>query len=265
MNALVEAEFRRLAATRLWLWALLAAVVLGGGMVGAMTLVGPENFDPPAPGLDTEDGVRSVLGMLSFTVFLPAALGTLAMTSEYRYRTVTYTFLHAPRRRQVLTAKLVAYGVAGLLYGLVLTGTAAAAFFGGAAVRGVTPGMATGEVLGLLVRPAVAMAVYTLLGVAAGALIRHQVAAPAIVVGYLYAGEFLLMMIPGVKLVYPLLPGGATAALTGFHYAADTMAAELATGPVQLLSPVGGGLLLTGYALAAAFVAVLVPMRRDVY
>ncbi|SFX96566.1 ABC transporter permease [Streptomyces atratus] len=265
MNALIKAEFRRLAATRLWLWALLAAVVLGGGMVGAVTLVGPENFDRPAPGLDTEDGVRSVLGMLSFTVFLPAALGTLAMTGEYRHRTVTYTFLHAPRRRQVLTAKLVAYGVAGLAYGLVLTGTAGAAFFGGAAARGVTPGMATGEVLELLLRPALAMAVYTLLGVAAGALIRHQVAALAVVVGYLYAGEFLLMTIPGVKLLYPLLPGGATAALTGFDYAADTMAAELATGPVPLLSPVGGGLLLTGYALAAAFVAVLVPMRRDVY
>ncbi|RPK63630.1 MULTISPECIES: ABC transporter permease [unclassified Streptomyces] len=265
MNALVKAEFRRLSATRLPLWALLAAVVLGGGMVGAMTLVGPENFDPPAPGLDTEAGVRSVLGMLSFTVFLPAALGTLAMTSEYRHRTATHTFLHAPRRRRVLTAKLVAYGVAGLLYGLVLTGTAAAAFFGGVAVRGVTPGMASGEVLGLLVRPAVAMAVYTLLGVAAGALIRHQVAALAVVVGYLYAGEYLLMMIPGVKLLYPLLPGGATASLTGFSYVADTMAAELATGPVPLLSPVGGALLLAGYALVAAFVAVLVPMRRDVH
>ncbi|MFH8515371.1 ABC transporter permease [Streptomyces gelaticus] len=265
MNALIKAEFRRLAATRLWLWALLAAVVLGGGMVGAMTLIGPENFDPPAPGLDTEDGVRSLLGMLSFTVFLPAALGTLAMTGEYRHRTVTYTFLHAPRRRQVLTAKLVAYGVAGLVYGLVLSGTAGAAFFGGVAARGVTPGTATGEALMLLLRPALAMAVYTLLGVAAGALIRHQVAALAVVVGYLYAGEFLLMMIPGVKLLYPLLPGGATASLTGFDYAADTVAAELATGPVQLLSPVGGGLLLTGYALAAAFVAVLVPMRRDVY
>ncbi|MFI9626315.1 hypothetical protein [Streptomyces sp. NPDC052042] len=63
----------------------------------------------------------------------------------------------------------------------------------------------------------------------------------------------------------PLLPGGATASLTGFTYIADTLADQLATSPVSLLSPVGGGLLLTGYALVAAIAAVLVPMRRDVH
>ncbi|OKJ44793.1 ABC transporter permease [Streptomyces sp. CB01580] len=265
MSTLIRAEFRKLLATRMWMWALLVAVVLGGGMVGLLTLVGPENFDPPMPGLDTEDGVRSVLGMLGFTVIVPAALGTLAMTSEYRHRTATYTFLFAPKRWQVLTAKIVVFGVAGLVYGVVLTGTAGVGFFGGAAARGVTPGMESAEVLALLGRLAVTMAVYTLLGVAAGALIRNQIAALAVVVGYLYMGELTLMMIPGVKLLYPLLPGGATSSLTGFTYIADTLADQLATSPVSLLSPVGGALLLTGYALLAAIAAVLVPMRRDVH
>ncbi|MFC9430761.1 ABC transporter permease [Streptomyces sp. NPDC056987] len=264
MNALVKAEFHRLTATRLWLWALVAAVLLGGGLVGVMTAVGPENFSPPMPGLETREGVLSVIGMLGFTVFVPAALGTMAMTSEYRHRTATYTFLFAPQRWQVLTAKLVTYGVAGMVYGLVLTGSAAAGFFGALAARGVTPGVATGTVLALLLRLAVTMAVYTLLGVAMGALIRNQIVALAVVIGYLYMGELILMMIPGVNLLYPLLPGGATASLTSFTYIADALADELATSPVSLLSPVGGGLLLAGYALVAAAVAVLVPMRRDV-
>ncbi|MFF7031879.1 ABC transporter permease [Streptomyces albidoflavus] len=264
MNALIKAEFRRLAATRTWRWALVTAVLLGGGLVGLMAVVGPENFSPPMPGLDTEEGVLSVLGMLGFTVFVPAALGTLAMTAEYRHRTATYTFLFAPRRWQVLTAKLVTFGGAGLVYGLVLAVSAGAGFYGALAARGVTPGLAAGTVWELLLRLALTMAVYTLLGVAMGALIRNMTVALAVVIGYLYMGELILMMIPGVNLVYPLLPGGATASLTSFTYVAEAVAGELATSPVSLLSPVGGGLLLAGYALVAAAVAVLVPMRRDV-
>ncbi|MFJ8000348.1 hypothetical protein ACIQ7D_24965 [Streptomyces sp. NPDC096310] len=107
------------------------------------------------------------------------------------------------------------------------------------------------------------MAVQTLLGVAMGALIRHQIAALSVVIGYLYVGELILMMIPGVNPLHPLLPGGATAALTGFTQVSDALADELSTRPVALLPPVGGGLLLMGYACVAAAVAVLVPMRRD--
>jgi hypothetical protein len=71
----------------MWSGLLLAAALLGGGMMAAMALVGPENFDPPMPGLDTETGIRSILGILGYTAFVPAAVGTLAVTSEYRHRT----------------------------------------------------------------------------------------------------------------------------------------------------------------------------------
>jgi hypothetical protein len=56
------------------------------------------------PGLDTEDGIRSILGILGFTAFVPAAIGTVAVTSEYRHHTAAVTFLFAPRRWQVLSA-----------------------------------------------------------------------------------------------------------------------------------------------------------------
>ncbi|GAA2079079.1 ABC transporter permease [Actinomadura alba] len=264
MRRLIKAEFRRLLATRMWLVTLLVAALLGGGLIGMMTIVGPENFDPPMPGLQTEAGVRSVLGMLGFTAFVPAAIGTLAVTSEYRYRTVNFTFLFAPHRWQVLTAKLVTYGVAGMLYGLVLTGTAAVAFFGAVAARGVSLGMPTGTVIELLARIAVAMVAYTVLGVGMGALIRNQTAALCVVIGYLYAGEMLLMMIPGINLVYPWLPGGATASLTDFTAVADAMSQQLSTDPVHLLSPVAGAMVLMGYTALASAAAVLRPMRRDI-
>ncbi|MFC0100309.1 hypothetical protein ACFFKH_22660 [Micromonospora marina] len=52
--------------------------------------------------------------------------------------------------------------------------------------------------------------------------------------------------------------------LTDFTYVADAMSAQLGSDAVALLPPAAGTLLLTGYALAAAAIAVVVPMRRDV-
>ncbi|GLI03342.1 ABC transporter permease [Phytohabitans aurantiacus] len=264
MNHLIKAEFRRLLASRMWAGLLLAALLLGGGMMGAMALIGPENFDPPMPGLHTETGVRSILGILGYTAFVPAAAGTLAATSEYRHRTAAVTFLFAPRRWQVLAAKLATYGVAGLAYGLILAGTAAVALHTAAAVRGVPLGLPASTVLGLLARIGLAMVVYLLIGIGVGALLRNQVVALCVVIGYLYMGEALLMMIPGLNQLYPILPGGATAALTDFTYLADAMSQQLGSTTLQLLPPAAGALLLTAYALTASLIAVLVPMRRDI-
>ncbi|MEU4624753.1 ABC transporter permease [Actinoplanes sp. NPDC023801] len=264
MKNLIKAEIRRLLATRMWGGLLLAAILIGGGLMGAMAIVGPENFHPPMPGLDTETGVRAVLGILGYTAFVPAAAGALAMKSEYRHGTAAVTFLFAPRRGQVLAAKLATYGAAGLAYGMLLAGTAAAALFAVTAARGMDLGLPAGTVLVLLARIGLAMVVYLLIGVGMGALLRNQVAALCVVIGYLYMGEPLLMMIPGVNVLYPVLPGGATAALTDFTYLADAVSRELGTTAVSLLPPAAGALLLLGYALAAALVAVVLPMRRDV-
>ncbi|WP_436536286.1 ABC transporter permease [Actinoplanes sp. HUAS TT8] len=264
MKNLVTAEFRRLLATRLPGGLLLAAVLIGGGLMGAMALVGPENFDPPMPGLDTEAGIRAILGLLGYTAFVPAAVGALAVTSEYRHRTAAVTFLFAPRRGRVLAAKLAVYGAAGLAYGLVLAGTAAAALFSVAAVRGITLGLPAATVITLLARIGLAMLVYLLIGAGVGALLRNQVTALLVVIGYLYMSEPLLMMIPGVNALYPVLPGGATASLTDFTYLADAISQQVGSSAVHLLPPAAGALLLTGYALVAALLAVVLPLRRDI-
>ncbi|MEU6711485.1 ABC transporter permease [Nonomuraea sp. NPDC046802] len=264
MKPLIHAEFRRLLATRLWLGTLLVAALFGGGLIGLLALVGPENFDPPMPGLHTEAGVRAVLGFLGFTAFVPAAVGSLAVTSEYRHRTINFTFLYAPDRWRVLAAKLITYGFAGMIYGLVLSGTAAVSLFGAAAARGISLGLPAATIVELLGRLAVAMVAYTVLGVGMGALIRHQIAALCVVIGYLYGAELLLIMIPGVRDLYPLLPGGATAALTDFTAVADALAQQLSSEPVQLLSPLAGALVLLGYTALASTAALLHPMRRDI-
>ncbi|MER5325854.1 ABC transporter permease subunit [Streptosporangium roseum] len=263
MRRLVKAEFRRLFTTALWKWGPLAAVVCGGVLVGLATLVGPENFEPSMPGVRTEEGVRTVLSLTGLTVIVPALFGATAVTSEYRHKTITFTFLFAPRRQTVLAAKLLTYAVAGAAYGLVVTASAAAGLYGGAALRGVSIGAGPGTVAELLLRLAAAMTVYTMLGVGIGALLRNQTAALAALGLYLYMVEHALALIPGVNLVYPYLPGGATAALTNFTLISQA-AAEISVSSAQLLPPALGALVLAAYAVTATALAIGVPMRRDV-
>lgn len=264
MRALITAEALRLRGTRLWLWALLAAIIFGAGLVGLLGLIGPENAEPPMPGLSEPAGVTMVLGLLAITVFCPAIFGTAAMTSEFRHRTVVTTFLFAPRRWQVLAAKLVIFAAAGLAYGLITCTSALGALYLSAWLTGTTVGVPLAEILLVLAQIALAMAVYSLIGVGVGALVRNQMVAMIIVIGYFYFAETLLMLIPGVNLLYPFLPGGATAALTNFTYLTESVSSELGTQAVTLLPPALGAVVLLGYALAAAATAVALPLRRDV-
>ncbi len=262
MRRLMHAEFRRLATTPLWRWGALAAVVCGAGLVGLAALVGPQNFDPPMPGLDTEAGVRAVLSLAGLAVIVPAMFGATAVTSEYRHGTITSTFLFAPRRYDALAAKLSAYAVAGGAFGLIVGSSAALGLYAGALLNGVQVGAGPLTVAVLLLRIAAVMTAYTMLGVGIGALVRNQTVTLVCLGLYLYAVEYALALVPGVNHLYPYLPGGATAALTQLTLITD--AAGQVGVPVGLLTPALGALVLTTYALAATALAVVFPVRRDV-
>lgn len=259
----IRGELIRLFSLRLPIWTVVLAVVCGGLLTGLLALIGPENASPPMPGLDTAEGVEIVLGLPSVLLFVPALIGTVAVTGEYRQRTIGATFLAVPRRERVLGAKLVVYAALGLVYGVVASAASAAALIGGAAARGVTLPVPTGDLLLPLVQLALAAAVYTLIGVGIGALARNQLVAVGIVLGYFYFLEFVLMVIPGVNTLYPVLPGGATASLTNFSFLSETLAEQTSLGPASLGAPVFGGIVLLAYAALAAALAVLVPLRRD--
>lgn len=262
MNAL-RGETVRLCSTRLPLWALLAAIGSGAGLTGLLALIGPENSTPPLPGIETAEGVGLLVGLSGLLLFVPALIGTIAITSDFRHRTIGTTFLMVPRRARVLGAKLVVYGAFGLIYGIVAAVASALALVGAAALRGVDLGVGAATLTIMLAQLALAAAVHMVLGVAIGALARHQLVAIAIVAGYFYFLEPILMLVPGVNAVYAYLPGGATAALTDFTFLTETIASELPVAATTLLPPVIGGMLLGGYALAAAAAAMLVPLRRD--
>ena len=263
MNRLVRGELAKLFATRLPLWTLALAACCGAGLTGLLAVIGPENATPPLPGLDTAEGVGIVVGMSGLLLFVPALIGTVAVTGEYRHRTIGTTFLAVPRRGRVLAAKLLVFGVLGAVYGLVASSLAGIAVVAGAAVQGVELGVPLGALVALLTRLAVAAVVYMILGVAIGALARHQLLAVGIVLGYFYFLEHVMMIIPGVNLIHRFLPGGATAALTDFTFLSDAVASQLPIGETATMEPLAGALVLLGYAAAAAWAAIAIPLRRD--
>ncbi len=74
-----------------------------------------------ARGLDTAEAIRTVYATSAFqgAYIFAMILGITGMTGEYRYQTITPTFLATPRRARVVLAKMVAHLGVGLGYGVV--------------------------------------------------------------------------------------------------------------------------------------------------
>lgn len=149
----------------------------------------------------------------------------------------------------MLVAKLALFGLGGLAIGLTagLLGLAVAVpWLSG---KGADVAVTSGTVLLPLVGAGVVGALYGAMGVAVGTLLRNQVLAIVVLVGWDQLVQSLLVgLLPKVG---RFLPGGAAQALLG--------------GPnAQLLPPWAGGLLLLGYAAVLALAAAAALRRRDV-
>lgn len=261
LTALLRSELTKTFTTRLW-WALLIGVAAMTALQAVVTAavagaaMGPGA--PPTPGLDDPETVRSVYANAPFVgaYLFALVMGVTAMTGEYRYQTVTPTFLATPRRARVVAAKAVAqlglgatYGASAVLVALVGAGTVML-------VRGYplaygTPGLWRAVLLAVL-----AVALWTLLGLGVGTLIRNQVAAILIALALGVVIEPLLgVLLTALDLeqLARLLPSAASSAMT-----------SPASAGLDLLPWWGGALVMTAYALVFAGLGVLLSVRRDI-
>ncbi|TFV63645.1 ABC transporter permease [Geodermatophilus sp. DF01-2] len=254
MTALVRAEWTKLFTTRVWIGLLAGACLLAGGSAALVTGLAGQPGGPPPVG--TAQFEQLALAVASNAAVLSLILGIIGMTQEYRHRTATPTFLTTPRRGRVVVAKLLAYGLAGVPFALLVTAVTATVVTVYAGARGAAPSL-TGDNLQVLVFAGLAIVVYTVIGVGLGALMRNQVGAIVGALVYLYVVEPLLSSFQATVDVFRWLPGGALRALT-----------TTAGGPpgvtLDLLERWQGGLLLLGYGLVAAVLGTLLAVRRDV-
>jgi ABC-type transport system involved in multi-copper enzyme maturation permease subunit len=258
MIRLVRAEWTKLFTTRVWWGLLLGACAMAGGFVAIFTAFAGQtgqNGQPGIPAVGTRQYEQLAFAAISNATVLLLILGIIGMTQEYRHRTATPTFLAAPRRWQVVVAKLVAYALATVAFAVAIVGTGVlvAEIYGGA--RGAAPSLTDAANLRVLGGVFAALVIYAVIGVGVGALLRNQVGAIVGSLVYLFVVEgILIQAIPPLRPAYKWLPGGALQAVTA------TLQGQ---GP-DVLERWQGALLLLGYGLVAALLGTLFAVRRDV-
>jgi ABC-type transport system involved in multi-copper enzyme maturation permease subunit len=252
VSALVRSEFRKLFSTKVWLWLLIGAAAMAA-LFTSLTLGFANNPESGLPPRDNPNIQPIVFSAATAAVIFVVILSIMGITQEFRHRTATPTFLTTPRRGRVVVAKLITYFVAGLGYAVVSTLVVLAIAVPWIGSSGGQVSL-QGRNLSVLLGGAAAVALYSLLGVGLGALVRNQVGAIVGVLVYLFVVEQIIRGIPATAPFYRWLPGGAQ----------EAMAATAQVGP-DLLDRWQGALLLIGYGLVAAGLAMVLTLRRDVH
>ena len=256
-------ELRKFVSTRLW-WVLLivlAAYMVFMGAVMAFTLTA-ETAESGAADLMPVEVAQTVYSLgNSLGYVFPLVIGALAVTTEFRHKTITATFLVEPRRTVVLVAKFMAGTVIGVAYGAagtlatVLGGAPLLAWQGDGAHLGDTGVLAT---IGLTI---VSMTIWTMIGVGFGTVLTSQVASIVVLLAFTQFVEPLLRAALGaVDALAPVgrfLPGSAAESISGASIYS-------AMGVFDLLQRWQGALVMLAYVLLLGVVGRLTSFRRDI-
>lgn len=265
MIRLLRAEVLKL--RTIWsTWVVLGVTMFLTGGLGVLTALAPhrravEELLYPARG--SSRWFDLVLSTMTVSIDLALILGILIITGEYRHKTITPTLLYEPKRRNIVTSKLltsagggVVVGIAGGLVGLVLGFGLVAGGFGDTGrmlteYRHVFPGVLAASVL------------YAIYGLGLGAFLKNQVVALVVGLGVIAVVEPILEGL--VPSVYRWLPGGAAEALESVAINANRRGAG---GPfsisVHLITWWEGALVLLAYGGVLAFVGTLTTLRADI-
>jgi hypothetical protein len=226
-----------------------------GLAVLTITVTVPKVGDPNAPlSLHQPDLLAAVVGnSFGAPAVLVVLLGILAFTQEFRFGTATSTYLGEPRRGRVLVAKLLSMGLVTIVVTIATLAVSVPVSI--ALIRSRDGEVAFGGQFWETVAAAPAfMLAYGVIGVAVGALVRHQIAAVVGVLVWMLAVEQIA--IPAFPDVGRWMPWGAASA---FMQLGPSIQLE-----DQLLSAAAGGLVLFGYSVAAVALAARITPRRDI-
>lgn len=169
MSRLIRGEVIKLRSTRTALGFSVAIALLTLAIVLLTILAG----DPR-----TVEDKREALAVGSTISALLLVFGVVGAGSEYRHKTLASALLVAPGRGHLLLARIVAYGLAGLAIGIVMTAIAFAVGIPLLAGRS-GPSLGGGDYLRAGGGGLLAIILATILGVAIGTLVGRQV--PAVI------------------------------------------------------------------------------------
>lgn len=178
-----RAEWLKTFTTRSW-WVLGLVMVVFISFTAALIGLTISAVSPESAGfaeLLAPSATVYSLGSAMGYVF-PVLLGAMSVTAEYRYHTITPTFLSVSQRGEVLAAKVTVQGLLGLAFGVaaVLSAVLGGVFFFAGA--DLPTGLNEGATWLMFLRSMVVMGLWAVIGVGLGALIRSQAGAIVLVI-----------------------------------------------------------------------------------
>jgi ABC-type transport system involved in multi-copper enzyme maturation permease subunit len=253
VTALIRAEIRKLFTTKLWLWMFIATVGLTALFV-SLTIAFDGQQGNEAPRLNTPEGQRNLFGSPAGAAVIVGILGIIAMTSEFRHMTATPTFLATPRRGRVVTAKMITYTGLGIAYAAAAVGVTLAVALPWLAAKNIDVSLGANGIPQTLIGVGANVAIYAVLGVGLGALLKNQIAAVVGLLVYLLVVGPVLTAITSIRDYTKFLPDAAAMALVQSTPAAGS----------AFLEQWQGGAVLIGWALLFAVLGYVFTVRRDI-
>jgi hypothetical protein len=242
-------KFRSVRSSPLALVATALIVVAGAWLLAA----GNRGSAAASPaGTAAFDPVFTVLQGIELGQLCIGALGVMTVTGEYASGLIRGTFVATPQRAQVLAMKALVFTVA---VWACCTAMSYQAFFLGQSVLSPARHVGIGDpgVLTAVFGGGLYLTLIGLLGLFAGALVRHTPAALAALFG-------LLVVLP---IVFIEIPGKITKNLGEYMPDAGEQAFQLLHNGPYTLGPWQGLGVLAAYVAAAAIAAFALLLRRD--
>jgi ABC-2 type transport system permease protein len=285
MTRLIHSEWLKIRTTNPW-WIFGIAVVVTTGLALVLNCIQADsilNAPPPEFGNETDPQIaaqaqaeyaaqRNVATQAAniftsgqyFGALFVMLLGILLITNEFYHQTATTTFLVTPHRTRVVVAKLITGMLAAGVVWLVCTAidlVVGVIFFN---AQGLNNQLGTWAVQRALLFNLMVFALWAVLGVGFGALIRSQIGATItasvlyVVAAQVVQGLFNLAYYFWIKQDWVLTA----------QVVVPSVAAQIFVSPVKLFpqSPPYwvGGLVLLAYGAVAGTIGTLIIRRRDI-
>jgi ABC-2 type transport system permease protein len=245
---LVRSELRKTLSTQVWFWLLLLSLALTGLFTWGSTT--------ELNHTDSSTTVHDIFTQGSSAQLALFVLGVLSVTTEFRYQTITPTLLATPGRAKLVLGKAIATLVLAAGYAIACLIVNIAVGVPLISSKHIEYSLTENGIPGAMFGVFLTLTLYGLIGLGFGALVRNQVVGVVVGVIFILILQNLVLIVPGVRHVFPYLPGGAASAvLTPKEHVVDN---------INLLGTYAGLLVLFLWAAITAAAGASFTLNRDI-